>query len=221
MQTEPVEAVPVNVESVPDVPENVSSGAPQSTSAMVVPIAILIYSICQTNQPKEVGLVYIILLILFVSIRTVLFKQFMKKDDFSLKLKKPGCLNNLPLLGTSPSVDIFVAVFSLTYAFIPMIQEGYNPLILVILGIYALFNIALKFNCYTIEMLIGDIIFAMLSGVASMYLLLSIFILLNAKPAYLFVSSVASNKEYCSMPSKQKMVCSVYKNGELVTKTKS
>jgi len=217
MQTEPVQAVPVNIEAVP---ETSSVGPAQSTSAMVVPIAILIYSLCQTNQPKEVGVVYIILLILFVSIRTLLFKQFMKKDDFSLKLKKPGCLNTLPLLGISPSVDIFVAVFSLTYAFIPMIQEGYNPLILIILGIYAVFNIALKFNCYTIEMLIGDIIFAMLSGVASIYLLLSVFILLNAKPGYLFVSSVSSDREYCSMPSKQKMVCSVYKNGELVTKTK-
>lgn len=218
MQTEPVKATPVNVEAVP---ENVYSGAPQSTSAMVVPIAILIYSLCQINQPKEVGVVYIILLIIFVSLRTLIFKQFMKKDDFSLKLKKPGCLNSLPLLGSSPSVDIFVAVYSLTYAFIPMIQEGYNPLILAILGIYALFNIVLKFNCYTIEMLIGDIIFAMLSGVASIYLLLSIFILLKAKPGYLFVSSVSSDREYCSMPSKQKMVCSVYKNGELVSKTKS
>ena len=215
---EPVEAVPVNVESVP---ENVSYNVPQSTSAMVVPIAILIYSLCQVNQPKEVGIVYIILLILFVSIRTLIFKQFMKKDDFSLKLKKPGCLNTLPLLGSSPSVDIFVAVFSLTYAFIPMIQEGYNPFVLIILGIYALINIALKFNCYTIEMLMGDIIFAIISGIASIYLLLTVFILLKAKPGYLFVSSVSSDREYCSMPSKQKMVCSVYKNGELVTKTKS
>jgi hypothetical protein len=215
---EPVQAVPISVEAVPD---GVTEKGVQLTSAMVVPIAILIYSLCQTNQPKEVGVVYLILLILFVSIRTLIFKQFMKKDDFSLKLKNPGCLNTLPLLGTSPSVDIFVAVFSLTYAFIPMIQEGYNPFIIAILGIYALINIALKFNCYTIEMLIGDIIFAMVSGVASIYLLLSVFILLNSKPGYLFVSSVSSDREYCSMPSKQKMVCSVYKNGELVTKTKS
>jgi len=216
---EPVQAVPINVEAVPD--GTALEKGTQSTSAMVVPIAILIYSLCQINQPKEVGIVYIILLILFVSIRTLIFKQFMKKDDFSLKLKKPGCLNTLPLLGSSPSVDIFVAVFSLTYAFIPMIQEGYNPFVLIILGIYALINIALKFNCYTIEMLLGDIIFAIISGVASIYLLLSVFILLKAKPGYLFVSSVSSDREYCSMPSKQKMVCSVYKNGELVTKTKS
>jgi len=215
---EPVQAVPLNVEAVS---EGTTEKGNQFTSAMVVPIAILIYSLCQVNQPKEVGVVYLILLILFVSIRSLIFKQFMKKDDFALKLKKPGCLNTLPLLGSSPSVDIFVAVFSLTYAFIPMIQEGYNPFVLIILGIYALINIALKFNCYTIEMLMGDIIFAIISGVASIYLLLSVFILLKAKPGYLFVSSVSSDREYCSMPSKQKMVCSVYKNGELVSKTKS
>lgn len=192
-----------------------------ATSAMVVPIAILIYSVCQTNQPKEAGIVYIVLLILFVCLRILMFKQFMKKDDFSLKLKNPKCLSSLPILGVSPSVDIFVAVYSLTYAFIPMLQEGYNPLVLIILGIYALFNIALKYNCYTVEMLMVDIVFAMLSGVASIFLLTSIFSLLNAKPGYLFISSAPSNGEYCSMPSKQKMVCSVYKNGELVTKTKS
>ena len=192
-----------------------------SVTAMVVPIAILLYSVSQTTQPKEAGIVYIVLLILFVCLRTLLFKQLMNNEEYALKLKNPGCLNNLPLVGSSPSVDVFVAVYSFMYAYIPMIQEGYNPLVLIILGVYALFNIVLKFNCYTIEMLIGDIVFAMLSGAASIFLLSAVFSLLNAKPGYLFVSSVSSNKEYCSMPSKQKMVCSVYKNGELVTKTNS
>lgn len=201
--------------------ESISQPILNSTSAMVVPIAILIYSLCQTNQPKEAGVVYMVLLIIFVCLRSLVFKQLMNNGEFSLKLKGRGCLSDLPLLGISPSVDVFVAVYSFTYAFIPMIQQGYNPLILIILGIYSLFNITLKFNCYTIEMLIGDIMFAMLSGVASVFLLSAVFSLLNSKPGYLFISSVPSNGEYCSMPTKQKMVCSVYKNGELVTKTNS
>lgn len=36
---------------------------------------------------------------------------------------------------------------------------------------------------------------------------------------YLFTNEVSSNKEVCSMPSKQTFKCSVYKNGELLTTT--
>jgi hypothetical protein len=35
----------------------------------------------------------------------------------------------------------------------------------------------------------------------------------------LFTNELSSNKEVCSMASKQKFKCSVYKNGELVTTT--
>jgi len=209
-----VEATLVDPIKADAYPENTS------TTAMIVPIAILIYSLCQTNQPKESGIIYIVLLILFIFARTLVFKQF-TNDEYTSKLKGPNCLSSLPLLGLSPTLDIFVAVYSFTYAFIPMLQEGFNPLVLMILGIYALINIVLNYNCYTTTMLMIDVMFAILSGVASILLLSSIFSLLNAKPGFLFVSSVPSSREYCSMPSKQKMVCSVYKNGELVSKTKS
>jgi hypothetical protein len=33
---------------------------------------------------------------------------------------------------------------------------------------------------------------------------------------YLYINEVNSNKEVCSMPTKQQFKCSVYKNGELV-----
>jgi hypothetical protein len=34
---------------------------------------------------------------------------------------------------------------------------------------------------------------------------------------YLFINEVNSNKEVCSMPTKQQFRCSVYKNGEMVS----
>jgi hypothetical protein len=36
---------------------------------------------------------------------------------------------------------------------------------------------------------------------------------------YLFINQTSSDKEVCSMPSKQTFKCSVYKNGELVNST--
>ena len=36
---------------------------------------------------------------------------------------------------------------------------------------------------------------------------------------YLFINELSSNKETCSMPSKQTFRCSVFKNGELVSST--
>jgi hypothetical protein len=34
--------------------------------------------------------------------------------------------------------------------------------------------------------------------------------------SYLYINEVNTNKEVCTMPSKQQFKCSVYKNGELV-----
>jgi hypothetical protein len=33
---------------------------------------------------------------------------------------------------------------------------------------------------------------------------------------YLYINEINTNKEVCSMPTKQQFKCSVYKNGELV-----
>ena len=38
---------------------------------------------------------------------------------------------------------------------------------------------------------------------------------------YLFFNEVSSDKEMCSMPTKQKFKCAVYKNGELIGNTTS
>jgi hypothetical protein len=38
---------------------------------------------------------------------------------------------------------------------------------------------------------------------------------------YLFFNEVSSDKETCSMPTKQKFKCAVYKNGELIGNTSS
>jgi uncharacterized membrane protein YukC len=44
----------------------------------------------------------------------------------------------------------------------------------------------------------------------------AIIVLLIVPSQYLFFNQISSNKEICTMPSKQTFKCNVYKNGELI-----
>ena len=58
----------------------------------------------------------------------------------------------------------------------------------------------------------------MFSGGIVATIVITIMVMLNLNK-YLFFNELSSNKDVCSMPSKQTFKCSVYKNGELLATT--
>ena len=62
---------------------------------------------------------------------------------------------------------------------------------------------------------IADVSINMLAGLGLSALIVSL-MYVGGSGQYLFFNEIASNKEVCSMPTKQTFKCQVYKNGTLV-----
>lgn len=62
------------------------------------------------------------------------------------------------------------------------------------------------------SLIIGDILSGLFLGACVSGLIMY----LSRLKSYLYINEINSNKEICSLPSKQQFKCSVFKNGELV-----
>jgi hypothetical protein len=114
--------------------------------------------------------------------------------------------------------SIFVLLFTFFYITTPMyISNNINYVIITFFIIYIIFDILVKVTngCLSSgENIIGDIVAGGGFGAAIAALIYS-----SPISGYLFINETSSDKEVCSMPSKQTFKCSVYKNGELVNST--
>lgn len=101
------------------------------------------------------------------------------------------------------------------------ISNNINYYMLLFFIIYFIFDLLIKLsnNCIpsqrALSFLIGDCIGGIGLGAAISSLMYS-----SSLQKYLFINTAGSNKEVCSMASKQTFKCSVYKNGELVKSSK-
>jgi len=183
-------------------------------TSLTLPIVILIYSLCQTVQPKYSGLIYMGFLMLFIIARKFII---VPTDIDSLT---PDCTSILFTKGLT--FNFCIPMFTFLYVIAPMLIynnfSSNDVVILIVLGSYTLFTLYLTYKknkCYEKNItLLKDILLAFLSVVVSFF---TIFYL--SPNAFLF--STTTNANQCPKPSKQKMVCSVHKNGELVKKFSS
>jgi hypothetical protein len=178
-----------------------------------MPIAILLYSAC---QPTIAGIPYMIFLIVFVLIRSEMFRSYSEKIKSE---NKQSCLYNLPRSGEVLNINIFVSIFSLTYVVMPMIiLQEISVIPIIIMVCYSLTNIGIFRTCYTSSILIGDILFGLVSGVASIMIMITINNTMNSRNQnFLFIRTSNSSGEKCSVAANQNFVCNVYRNGELVS----
>ncbi len=112
----------------------------------------------------------------------------------------------------------FVFAFTLMYLCIPMFQNGsVNWIIFSALVFYIFLDIGIKAyeGCLSLGKNAGDIFVDMLGGM-SFGVLVSTIMYVTGNGKYMFFNETSSDKEVCSMPTKQTFKCAVYKNGELV-----
>jgi uncharacterized membrane protein (DUF485 family) len=93
--------------------------------------------------------------------------------------------------------------------------DAMNYVALAFFIVYILFDLLIKYSfaCVTnfIPVIFGDILSGLSVGIGIAVLMYSYF------RNYLYINEINSNKEVCSMPSKQHFKCSVYKHGELIS----
>uniref|UniRef100_A0A6C0HRY4 Uncharacterized protein n=1 Tax=viral metagenome TaxID=1070528 RepID=A0A6C0HRY4_9ZZZZ len=186
-------------------PVNLSLPKINLGSALTIPIGILLYSICQTSQPKYSGFIYIGLLTLSVIIRNLM-------STFNITDQKESCINEI-FNKKKLTNDFFISFYTLVYTIVPMLYfKIQQPLVMIFLVSYTLITIITKRTCYNQLTILIDVF------IATMTSLVSIFIVIQINPNCFLFMPTPSDAEQCSKPSNQKMVCAVHKNGELVKK---
>lgn len=139
-----------------------------------------------------------------------------------------------PIVNVNPICDTFIPLdytystyiltFTMTYFVFPMIlvsnQSNTNIMnygIIAFFICYIVLDLFIKNSLQCIpkifsSLVIGNLFGGLLCGIIIVMLMYGS----NLKN-YLYINDINSNKEVCSMPSKQQFKCSIYKNGELVS----
>jgi hypothetical protein len=176
-------------------------------------LGIVVFSMTFIFQNPK-GFIFLIIFLIVSGLREfVLYlmnaQKFFAKGNFCTMMQY-GQYSNVGYI-------IFIATFTFVYLFTPMFYNNdYNYLALGGYLTYLLTISWLLMNQSCMKLI--DVFLNMFSGGLVGVLVLAAIIGLNLKD-YLFFNEVSSNKNVCSMPSKQTFKCSVYKNGELVGST--
>ncbi len=133
------------------------------------------------------------------------------------------CNTGVYLPYTGKSYSTFMLTYTAMYFIVPMIlisaQNKTNTLnysVIAFFVFYIVFDLFIKisppFNCFPLDIsVIGDLLSGGILGAGT-----ALIFFLNDKISLLFINELNSNKEVCSVPSKQQFRCSVYKDGQIV-----
>ena len=124
---------------------------------------------------------------------------------------------------TNLTYSTFSIAFTMFYFIFPMIllnndnkSHLFNYRIILFFIFYIVFDLLIKRSRQCLAILTPTIILSDFVGGISAGIVSSSIMYYLARN-YLFINEAAPNAEVCSMPSKQRFKCSVYKNGELVS----
>lgn len=184
--------------------------------SMIAPYSLIFFfvllSIFNTNIK---GLIYLIGLIIMLFFSNIVDMYIDKNDDGTNDVICNAFALS-PFLSKSLPFGILVYTYTFTYLFIPMIETGminYPILMFLIIILGTDFVIQNSGSCYRLPAIMFSIILGLVSGIGW-----SLFIT-YVSPSSTYHTDYLSDKQVCSMPSKQKFKCKVYKNGELISST--
>jgi hypothetical protein len=137
----------------------------------------------------------------------------------------PICETGKIMPFTGRTYSTFLMVYTLCYFVTPMFiltkmndANMVNYYVIAFFAAYIIFDIMMKsslpFAMGCIEFgigLAGDILVGALFGV-----MISLLLFYSDKISLMFINELNSNKEVCSVPSKQHFKCVAYKNGQII-----
>jgi len=188
---------------------------------IIICMSILLISMFTATMEK--ASVYFLWFFVITCIRILVFKMF---PIINLTQINPICLtgNMQMFIPSDVTYSIYILCFSLAYFLTPMVmlsnQTNTNAINYGVLAYFITYiglDISVKYSLSCIEsvfssLVIGDIMSGLFLGA-----LIAGPLMYGTKfNNYLYINEINTNKEVCSMPTKQQFKCSVYKNGELV-----
>jgi hypothetical protein len=186
-------------------------------SPLITLISILIFSIFSSALNK--GLFYILTVICITAIRNYLVHNIASSYDITTN---PICDTGKIMPYTGKTYSTFILMYTLCYFVTPMFiltrmnnENMVNPYVIAFFAAYIIFDSLMKsfaMGCIDFGVgFFGDLLAGGLLGVA-----ISLVMFASDKISLMFINELNSNKEVCSVPSKQQFRCSLYKNGEIV-----
>jgi hypothetical protein len=186
-------------------------------SPLLTMLSILIFSIFSSAMNK--GLFYLASVFFITSARIFFLSKFAKGYGTELETK---CENGKLMPFTGRTYSTFIMMYTVFYFVTPMFiltkmnnENMVNVYVVAFFASYICFDIYMKlFSMGCIEMgmgLAGDFLVGGFLGA-----IMALILFYSDKISIMFINELNSNKEVCSVPSKQHFKCSVMKDGMIL-----
>lgn len=192
-------------------------------SPIIICVSIILFSMFTGSMEK--AFVFFVWIFIITFIRIIVFKGLQTKQDTITEIPTI-CLTGLSELFIPKDVtySTYILSFTMMYFIMPMIMVSIQNKVNVInYGVLAFFisyialDLFIKKSLYCIPSFLSTIVIGdVLSGLFLGGLIAGLIMYGSTLKTYLYINEINTNKEVCSMPSKQQFRCSIYKNGELV-----
>uniref|UniRef100_A0A6C0IRV9 Uncharacterized protein n=1 Tax=viral metagenome TaxID=1070528 RepID=A0A6C0IRV9_9ZZZZ len=192
---------------------------------LIVTVSILIFSIFSSSLEKA-G-VYLLWIFVITFLRVIIMKLIqMSQKGTPLPVIPEVCLTGLTHIFIPQDItySTYILCFTMFYLIMPMIMvssqshsDSMNYIVMAFFIAYILFDLFIKKTLACIPSLFSVSVFGdIISGCGLGALIAGPLMFGTSLRSLLYINELNSNKEVCSMASKQHFRCSVYKNGELV-----
>jgi uncharacterized membrane protein len=192
-------------------------------SPIIICVSILVFSMFTGSMGK--AFVFFVWIFVITFIRIIIFKGLKSNQDNTTEIPTI-CLTGLSdiFIPKDVTYSTYILTFTMMYFITPMIMVSVqNKMNVINYGILAFFiayialDLFIKKSLFCIPsffsaLVIGDI----LSGIFLGAVISGLIMYGSTLKSYLYINEINTNKEVCSMPSKQQFRCSVFKDGTLV-----
>ena len=188
-------------------------------SPLLTMISILIFSIFSSALNK--GLFYLMSVFLATAIRIFVLHTTGSDAGIAYTGENAICNTGVAIPYTGQTYSTFLLTFTVLYFVAPMfILSSVNGTNMINYGVvsfftcYIMFDIFMKkqMGCFELGIgLVGDFLVGGLFGT-----IMALTLFYSDKISLLFINELNSNKEVCSVPSKQQFKCDLYRGGLIV-----
>jgi hypothetical protein len=193
-------------------------------SPLIITTSIIVFSLFSSSLEK--GLLFLLWLFVITFLRVIILKIVQMSMKTVPHTLPPICLTGLTdiFIPNDVTYSTYVLAFAMFYFIMPMIMvsaqsniNAMNYYVLAFFIAYIAFDLFIKCSLLCIPTIISvNILSELIAGMGLGAIIAGPIMYGTSLRNMLFINEVNSNKEVCSMPSKQKFKCSLYKNGELI-----
>jgi hypothetical protein len=194
-------------------------------SPIIICVSIVVFSMFTSTMEK--AFVFFVWIFIITFIRIIVFKGFKTNPNQNFV---PNEIPNICLTGLSElfipqdiTYSTYMLTFTMMYLITPMLmvskQHNINIINYGILSFFLAYiglDLFIKNQLNCIKLFSSLVIVDILSGLCLGALISGIIMYGSTLKNYLYINEINTNKEVCSMPSKQQFKCRVFKDGTLI-----